>query len=138
MLKLCAPGEPEDEFAVSFEEVVIGEEVGVLPEDLLEFVIDGDASELGDAVEDQIDGGTLAVAELIALEFCSDDGFDAELFAEFAGQGFFWSFAGIDFTAGEFPLEAVPIVAPALTNQHFSGMSDDACHHGYNFCHCFP
>ena len=103
VLKLCAFGEPEDEFAVAFEEVVVGEEVGVLPENLLKFVVYRDAGEVGDVEEDQIHRGTLIVAELIALELCSDDGFDAEFFAEFAGQGFFWSFAEGRFSRREIP-----------------------------------
>ncbi len=110
----------------------------MLPNDLFEFVIDRDAGEVGNAEEDQIHRGTFVVAELVALELCADDGFDAEFFAEFAGESFFGGFARINLAAGEFPLEPVPVVAFALTDEDFSGMSDDARHYGNYFCHRSP
>ena len=112
--------------------------MGVLPKDLFEFVIDRDAGEVSDAEKDQIDRGTFVVAELVALEFFADDGFDAEFLAEFARKSLFGGFTWINFAAGEFPLESVPVVALALTDEDFSGMSDDARHDGNWFCHCSP
>lgn len=110
----------------------------MLPNDLFEFVIDRDAGEVGDAEEDQIDRGTLVVAELVTLEFCADSGLNPEFFSKLPGESCLGGFAWINLAAGEFPLKAMPVVAFALTDEDFSGMSDDARHYGNHFCHCSP
>ena len=49
----------------------------------------------------------------------ADDGGDAELFVELAGEGLFRGLAGLDLAAGELPLEAHGLVGPALADEDF-------------------
>ena len=50
----------------------------------------------------------------------ADDGVDAELFGELAGEGFFGSLAGFNFAAGELPLEAHGLIGTALADEDFA------------------
>jgi nitrogen fixation NifU-like protein len=64
---------------------------------------------------------------LVAGDFAADVGKNAELFLELAGEGLAGRLAGLDFTAGELPLEAMAVLGLALPDQEFAIAAKDAC-----------
>ena len=120
-LKKFAVGEVADEVEVGGEEVVVGETDDGAPEHLLE---DGDvvgefAEIFADAEELDLDGTAVAIGVADRSDVVADGGVDAEFFGEFAGEGFDGGFAGLDFAAGELPLEAHGLVGAALADEEF-------------------
>ena len=57
-------------------------------------------------------------------DFCAD----AELFFEFALQGFGRGLSGLDFASGEFPFERESLVLGALAAEDFVSANDQRCH----------
>lgn len=128
-------GQPGDKLAVAVKKIIIREPVRFLPENLFELIIDRDAGELRDAVEDQFHRRALVVLELVALEQTTNNRLDAQFLAKLAGQRLLRFFTGFDFAAGKLPFETMPIVAFALANQDFSTMCEHAGNHGNHFRH---
>ena len=121
-LKKFAVGEVADEVEVGGEEVVVGETDDRAPKHLLE---DGDvvgefAAIFADAEELDLDGATVAIGVADGGDAVADGGVDAELFREFASECFDGGFAGLDFAAGELPLETHGLVGTALADEEFA------------------
>ena len=120
-LEEFAVGEVADEGEVGGEEVVGGEGGEGGPEHLLEDAVDGLALEVADEEEFDFDGAAVAVGVVDGGDAWADGGSDVELFVELASEGLFGGFAGLDFAAGELPLEAHGLAGAALADEDFPG-----------------
>jgi nitrogen fixation NifU-like protein len=121
-----------DKVEVAVEKVVGGEGVGVFPEDLLEGDGLGFAGVGLDSVKEEDERWAAGGVVLVAGDFGTDLGFDAELFGEFAPEGLFGRFAGFDLAAGELPLEAMAVAGHALPDEDFAV----ALKHTGDYDHC--
>ena len=114
-----ARGQVGDQFPVGGEEIVGGEGVGALPEDLLEGEIARLGGELG-GEENQLDAigklGLRGVAVAGAILLGADGAGDAEFLLEFAGQRLRQGLARLDFAAWEFPGQWERAAARTLAN----------------------
>jgi hypothetical protein len=122
----CGNGRKLEEFAfgqvlnegeVGGEEVVVREAGDGAPEHLVEDVVDHLLIEVGDGEELDFDGAAVAVGVTDGGDEWANGGSDAELFAEFALQGLLGGLTGLDFAAGELPLEAHGLLGTALADE---------------------
>ena len=72
------------------------------------------------------------VAMSSTKKFPANHGLDSEFFAKFARQGLLRRFAGLDFAAREFPLQAARIIAMPLADQNL-GITEDQCRNDRKF-----
>ena len=121
VLEEFAVGEVANEGEVGGEEVVVGECGEGGPEHLLEDAVDGFALKVADEEEFDFDSAAVAIGVADGGDERADGGVDGELFVEFAGEGFFGGFVGLDFTAGELPFEAHGLACSALADKDFAG-----------------
>jgi hypothetical protein len=135
----AAGGQARDEFAIGKEEVVGGKFAGEDPGDLLE-----DARGnvwLGVLGGEEMDFELVGRVGVLMADTGDFDGFDesdAQLLAQFAGEGLLEGFAGADFAAGKFPFEGRGVSAAALADQDtavgaFEDGGDDVEHGGNDF-----
>ncbi len=75
------------------------------------------AGELVNEEELQFDGAAVAVAVAERGDAAADDGVDAELFVELAGERLLGGLAVFDLAAGELPFEAHGLVGLALADE---------------------
>ena len=135
----AAGGQIRDEFAIGHEEVVGGEFAREDPDDLFEDA-GGDVG-LGVLGGEEMDLeflGRVGVLMANAGDFDGFDESDAELFAQFAGEGLLEGFAGAGFSAGKLPFEGRGVPAAALADQEaavgaFDDGGDDVKHGGDDF-----
>jgi hypothetical protein len=114
----AACGEICDEFAIGQEEIVIGEFAREDPGDLFERAR-GDIG-FGELGGEKMDFEFFGSGGVVVADAGDFDGFgegDAELFAEFAGEGLLEGLAGADFAAGEFPFKGRGVAAAALADE---------------------
>jgi hypothetical protein len=130
----AAGGELGDEGPVGGEEIIIGEFAGEDPGDLFEDVR-GDVrfGILGGEKVDFEFFGSVGVVVADAGDFDRFGDGDAELFAEFAGEGLFEGFARAGFSARKFPFEGRGIAAATLADEEpavgtFDDGGDDVEH----------
>ena len=120
-LEEFAVGEVADEGEVGGEEVVVGEGGEGGPEHVLEDAVDGLSLEVADEEEFDFDGSAVAVGVADGGDARSDGGVDGQLFVQFAGEGLFGGFVGLDLASGELPLEAHGLAGATLTDEDFAG-----------------
>jgi hypothetical protein len=60
------------------------------------------------------------------FDLAADGDFDAEFFAEFAGEAVFEGFTRLEFAAGEFPEATEVIAGAALGDEKLAGAEDEA------------
>ncbi len=116
-LEQLAFGEVADKAEVGGEEVEGGQGGERSPVHGVEDAVGELAGELSYGEELQVDGAAVAVAVADLGDARADGGGDAELFFEFAGEGLFGGFAGLDLAAGKLPLEAHGLVGAALADE---------------------
>jgi hypothetical protein len=119
-LKQLSRSQVADEAAVGGEEIVAGQVFEACPTDLLEDAVLDFAAELMDREKLQVDGAAVTVVVANAGDRWADDGVDPKFFVEFAGQGLFRTFAGLDFSAWKLPLQGHRLVGAALPYQNFA------------------
>lgn len=83
-----------------------------------------------DAVEDEVEGRSGAVLVVVSGDLFADDGLDAEFFFEFPLKGLAGGLSGFDFAAGELPLQRMPIVLAALTDQDETLLFNESSNNG--------
>jgi len=135
----AAGGQVRDEFAIGQEEVVGGKFAREDPGDLLEGT--GEDVGLGVLGGEEMDLEFLGRVGVLVADTGDFDGFDesdAELFAQFAGEGLLEGFAGAGFSAGKLPFEGRGVPAAALADQEaavgaFDDGGDDVKHGGDDF-----
>ncbi len=120
-LQEFAVGEVADEGQVRGEEVVLREPGERGPEHLLEDAVDGVALEFANEEELDFDGSAVAVGMADGGDERADGGVDRELFVQFASEGFFGGFVGLNFAAGELPFKAHGLAGSALADEDFTG-----------------
>ena len=125
MLKEFTFRQVADEAAVGGEKVVSGKIFAGYPAEIVEDVIDQLALEGVDGKELEIDGAAIAVGVVNAGDECANFRPDAQLFIEFAREGLFGSFAGLDFAAGEFPFEGHCLLGATLTDENGVSAQDE-------------
>lgn len=127
-----ARGEANDEFTICGKEIIAGKVGARNPEQGLEGEIAGLGAEAG-GEEDELNlAGQFGVAMAGAMKFGADDGFDAQLLEQFAGESRFGGLAEADFAAGKFPAEGEGIAAASLAGEEsaiaFNQSGDDVKH----------
>jgi len=80
----------------------------------------------GDCVEQQVDAGAVGIVVGVPGDLRTGDSLNSQLFAEFTDEGLLRSFSGLDFAAGELPLEGMAIRFAALAEEHVAGSDDYA------------
>ncbi len=125
-LEQLARGEVADEAAVSGEEVVFRQIFKPGPPDLVKDAILNLAREFMDGKELQVDCAAMAVVMTDVGDPRTNGCLDAEFFVELAGEGLLWTFASLDFSAGEFPLQGHRLIGTTLADENFAA-ADDEC-----------
>jgi hypothetical protein len=106
-----------DQTAIGNQEVVRGKLLKLDPANVFEDLIFNLALELVDRKELQVYRTAVSIVVPDTGDALADFGGDAELFIEFAGQGFFRTLAGLDLAAGKLPLQGHRLVWAALADQ---------------------
>jgi len=76
----------------------------------------------------EVNGAAVAVVVADVRDAWADGGVDAEFFVEFAGEGLFWTFAGLYFAAGKFPLEGHWLVGASLADEDAAAAEHECCY----------
>lgn len=116
--KEFAVGEVADESAVGGQEVVAGQAFEGDPADVVEDVIDDFALKGANGKELEVYCSPVAVGVMNTGDKGTDLGADSQFLVELASESLLGSFAGLDFTAGELPLEGHGLVDAALADEN--------------------